>query len=96
MTPWTTAYQAPPSMGFSRQEYWSGVPLPSPDPYVTFIRGTVSLYMCKEQRKVIILIYELIETHISVGMLERSEKEKATQSSILAWEMPWAEEPGGL
>ena len=27
-TPWTTAYQAPPSMGFSRQEYWSGVPLP--------------------------------------------------------------------
>ena len=30
MTPWTTAYQAPPSMGFSRQDYWSGVPLPSP------------------------------------------------------------------
>ena len=29
-TPWTTAYQAPPSMGFSRQEYWSGVLLPSP------------------------------------------------------------------
>ena len=29
-TPWTTAYQAPPSVGFSRQEYWSGVPLPSP------------------------------------------------------------------
>ena len=31
VTPWTVAYQAPPSMGFSRQEYWSGVPLPSPD-----------------------------------------------------------------
>ena len=30
VTPWTVAYQAPPSMGFSRQEYWSGVPLPSP------------------------------------------------------------------
>ena len=29
-TPWTAAYQAPPSMGFSRQEYWSGLPLPSP------------------------------------------------------------------
>ena len=28
--PWITAYQAPPSMGFYRQEYWSGVPLPSP------------------------------------------------------------------
>ena len=30
VTPWTAAHQAPPSMGFSRQEYWSGVPLPSP------------------------------------------------------------------
>ena len=29
-TPWTAAYQAPPSVVFSRQEYWSGVPLPSP------------------------------------------------------------------
>ena len=29
VTPWTAAYQAPPSMGFSSQEYWSGVPLPS-------------------------------------------------------------------
>ena len=29
-TPWTAAYQAPPSMGFSKQKYWSGVPLPSP------------------------------------------------------------------
>ena len=29
-TPWTAAYQAPPPMGFSRQKYWSGVPLPSP------------------------------------------------------------------
>ena len=30
VTPWTAAYQAPLSMGFSRQEYWSGFPLPSP------------------------------------------------------------------
>ena len=29
-TPWTAAYQAPPSMGFFRQEYWSGLPFPSP------------------------------------------------------------------
>ena len=29
-TPWTVAHQAPPSMGFSRQEYWNGMPLPSP------------------------------------------------------------------
>ena len=30
VTPWTLVYQAPQSMGFSRQEYWSGLPVPSP------------------------------------------------------------------
>ena len=35
-TPWTAAHQAPPSMGFSRQEYWSGLPLPSPQWGVRF------------------------------------------------------------
>ena len=30
-TPWTVAYQAPPSMGFFGQEYWSGLPFPSPE-----------------------------------------------------------------
>ena len=30
LTPWTVAYQAPPSLEFSRQEYWSGLPFPSP------------------------------------------------------------------
>ena len=34
-TPWTAAYQAPLSMGLSRQEYWSGVPLPSPTTTLT-------------------------------------------------------------
>ena len=34
-TPWTASYQAPSSMGFSRQEYWSGVPLPSPQCNIT-------------------------------------------------------------
>ena len=32
VTPWIVDHQAPPSMGFSRQEYWSGVPSPSPNP----------------------------------------------------------------
>ena len=38
-TPWTAAYQAPLSMGFSRQEYWSGVPSPSP-------RCKLTVYKC--------------------------------------------------
>ena len=37
-TPWTAAYQAPPSMGFSRQECWSGVPLPSPGDRHTYMQ----------------------------------------------------------
>ena len=32
-TPWTVAYHAPPSMGFSRQEYWSRLPFPSPEDF---------------------------------------------------------------
>ena len=49
-TPWTAAYQAPPSMEFSRQEYWSGVPLPSPKGVgfleISFIRLKVPSYIC--------------------------------------------------
>ena len=41
-TPWTAAYQALPSMGFSRQEYWSGVPLPS-----SAYRQVVSTWRCR-------------------------------------------------
>ena len=40
VTPWTAALQAPPPMGFSRQEYWSGVPLPSPQYSVGTIFST--------------------------------------------------------
>ena len=36
-TPWTAAHQAPLSMGFSRQEHWSGVPLPSPSAYLRLL-----------------------------------------------------------
>ena len=37
VTTWTAAYQAPPSVGFSRQEYWRGTPLPSPNIYYNYI-----------------------------------------------------------
>ena len=42
-TPWTAAHQAPPSMGFSRQECWSGVPLPSPS-RIWYILITVPMH----------------------------------------------------
>ena len=40
-TPWTAAYQAPPSMGFSRQEYWSRVPLPSPKGKLNNVKNNI-------------------------------------------------------
>ena len=43
-TPWTAAHQAPPSIGFSRQEYWSGLPLPSP--YCSLIISIKQRYYC--------------------------------------------------
>ena len=43
-TPWTVAYQAPPSMGFPRQEYWSGVPLPSPI-YTAILSKSIFLFL---------------------------------------------------
>ena len=42
-TPWTVAHQAPPSMGFARQEYWGGVPLPSPGTSSSQSRANVGL-----------------------------------------------------
>ena len=53
-TPWTAAYQAPPSMGFSRQRYWSGLPLPSPVRWLAIYRRSEalvqnSLYLWKQR-----------------------------------------------
>ena len=46
-TPWTVAYQASQSMGFSRQEYWSGLPLPSPENPSKCTLIWVKLMVCK-------------------------------------------------
>ena len=46
-TPWTAAYQAPPSMGFSRQKYWSGVPFQYTVIIVLFVLvSIVNLLLC--------------------------------------------------
>ena len=45
-TPWTAAHQAPPSMRFSKQEYWSGVPLPSPNGILLSNKKEQNLAIC--------------------------------------------------
>ena len=90
-TPWTAAYQAPPSMGFSRQESWSGLPLPSP---------IVTLSIPEYGFPVVQLVKNLPavwETQVpSLGWEALLEKEMATHSRTLAWKIPWTEEPGRL
>jgi len=46
-TPWTAAYQAPPPMGFARQEYWSGVPLPSPITHKVFSKVPIMVVVTR-------------------------------------------------
>ena len=50
-TPWTVAHQAPPSMGFSRQECWSGVPLPSPNQTANFDNVKPQLLLHQPKRR---------------------------------------------
>ena len=62
VTPWTAAYQAPPYMGFSRQEYWSGVPSPSPTSGCNFFKFILEFWTS---------LFKSIKTHrttISMSM----------------------------
>ena len=56
---WTVALQAPPSMGFSRQEYWSGLPLPSP--VCVYIYARLHVYIC---------IYRYVYVHLCICVCE--------------------------
>ena len=82
-TPWTAAYQTPLSMEFSRQEYWSGVPLPSPTYRVPRIKRASLVAQTGKN------LPALRETW--VRLLGWEEKEMATHSSTLAWKIPWTE-----
>ena len=68
-TPWTAAHQASPSMGFSRQEYWSGVPLPSPK------------YKYGQVLKTVLLV---IQTGV-ITSSKQIKKEIVYRSGILKW-----------
>ena len=58
-TPWTADYQAPPSMGFSRQEYWSGVPLPSPDSTIQLVILQFQRFLGIEENQLPLLPYRI-------------------------------------
>ena len=72
-TPWTAAHQAPPSMGFSRQECWSGVPLP----FLTSGANDTEINEMHTKTPVIFIIHSLCSqdtdlTHFSSSLLDSS------------------------
>ena len=91
VTPWTVAYQASLSMGFSRQEYWSGLPFPSPGdlPDSGIEPGSPAL-------ETDVLTSEPPGKPSRSLLVNYSEEAMAPHSSTLAWKIAWMEEPGRL
>ena len=92
MTLWTVACQAPLSMGFSRQKYWSGLSCPPPGIFPTHGLNPHS-YVSRIGRWV---LYHHLTSPIRYYYCHPLEKAMATHSSTLAGKIPWAEEPGRL
>ena len=69
--PWTVVYQASLSMGFSRQEYWSGVPLPSPtmEYYSAIKRNEIMPFAATWTDLEIIILKEVSQTKTNVMLL---------------------------
>ena len=79
-TPWTVAHQGPPSMGFSRQEYWSGVPSSF------FEYFFVSLAALDAPASTYIYLTPALESGEGTG----------TPLQYSSWKIPWMEDPGRL
>ena len=63
-TPWTEAYQAPPAMGFSRREYWSGVPVPSPLPFGAHVNLCMVVHMSTCLRTICLARNRALASHL--------------------------------
>ena len=99
-TPWIVAYQAPLSMGFSRQEYWSGLPFPSPGhlPDIELVILFQSIFPSLFTHTDYSLSYILVFFHFYVTMYKNSGKESACQCRRPGFDpwvgkIPWRREP---
>ena len=68
-TPWTAAYQAPPSMGVSRQEYWSGVPLPSP--WELYYYSKLSIFIFYENEGLCTICFDKVSRNMDYSEKSR-------------------------
>ena len=83
-TPWTVAHQAPLSRGFSRQEYWSGLPLPSPGNLL--IQGLTLLLLCLLHWQAASL--PLVPTmHGDIPRIH-AHTDKGSSCNLMRWKLP--------
>ena len=74
VTPWTVAYQAPLSMGFSRQKYWSGVPLPSPMSNLDSILKSRDITLSTKVRLVKAMVFPVVMYGYESWTIKKAER----------------------
>ena len=91
--PWTAAYQAPPSMGFSRQEYWSGVPLPSPHDKPRQSLKSRDTTLLKKVHTVKAMVFPIVMYKCESLTIKKAEYKKFDVSELWCWRrllrVPW-------
>ena len=89
-TPGTAAYQAPPSMGFSRQEYWSGVPLPSPRHCLTSSKSIQDFMICRTFTFTISFnSHNYLEERGSLSHLKNEDKNRHGNTDFRHTDLNW-------
>ena len=86
-TPWTAAHEAPPSMGFARQEYWSGVPLPSLNPLLKLTKSSPD-----PQAYTLSMVFKTLKAALppTPGVLTKPTPRVFSAPTTLTSTLPWA------
>ena len=92
-TPWTTAYQAPLSMGFSRQEYWSGVPSPSLNNQPNNILKSRDIILLARVHLVKAVVFPVVMYGCESWTMKKAEHWRIDASELWYWgrllRVPW-------
>ena len=93
-TPWTAAHQAPPSMGFSRQEYWSGVPLLSPMTNLDSILRSRDITLSTKVRRVKAMVFPVVMCECESWTVKKAEHRRIDAFELWCWRrllrVPWS------
>ena len=92
-TPWTAAYQAPPSMEFSRQEYWSGLPLPSPMTNLDSLLKSRDIALLTKVHVVKAMIFLVVMYGCESWTINKAEHQRIDAFELWCWRrllrVPW-------